>query len=99
MFPAPHQRRRELCRIGGANAVCIRQILGERPDLLGWQYLIPSDAKLRKQPHRCGPFVNGELSLPDESGESAPRFDWCAPPHDHALQLAVQPATLRSPRL
>ena len=56
-FPAPHERRRELRRIGRANAVCIGQILGERPDLLGWQYLIPSDAKLREQPHCRGPFV------------------------------------------
>jgi hypothetical protein len=85
--------------ICGAKSVRIREILGKRSDFLGWKDLVPRDAKLRKQPDRADPSVNGELSLADESGEGAPRFERCAPPHHHALQLAAQPAALCGRRL
>ena len=98
-FPAPHQRRRQLRRISGAHAVCIGEIRCERPDLLSWEYFIPGDAKLREQCDRCDAFISREVSLPKESGEGAPRFQWRASPHDHALQFATQAAALCGGRL
>ena len=93
-FPAPHERCRELRRIGGAEAVRIREILGERPDFLGREYLVPGGTELRKQPDRCDSFVSRQLAVPNKSREGAPRFERRSPPHDHALQLAAQPAGL-----
>src|SRR5437879_3936724 len=94
-FPAPDQRRRQLRRIRGTNAVEIRQILGERSEFLGWKYLVPSAAKLRQQSHCRDAFLTGQVSLPDESSKGAPRLERRSPPHDHALRLATQPAALR----
>jgi hypothetical protein len=83
-----------LHRIGGANAGCIRQILGERPHLLARKNLVPRDAKLPEPPDRRDAFRRGELFFPDESGEGAPRFQWRAPPHDHPLQFPTQATAL-----
>ena len=61
-FPAPHERCGELRRIGGAEAVRIREILGERPDFLGRESLIPGGTELRKQPDRYDSFVSRQLA-------------------------------------
>jgi hypothetical protein len=58
----PDQGRRELSGTGGTNAVRIRKIFGERPQLLGWENLVPTNAELPEQ-FDCGPaFCGGEVS-------------------------------------
>jgi hypothetical protein len=96
---APDQGRRQLRRIGRANTVCVWKILGQRSDLLGWKYLVPSGTKLPKQPDRGSAFHGGELALPNKSGERAARFEWRAPPNDHPLRFTTQPPALCSRRL
>src|SRR5205814_1962663 len=99
VFVAPDERCRELSRVGGADAMRIREILGERSDFFRRKDLVPHGAELRKQPDRGDSLVGRQLALPDESRERAPRFERRSPPDDHALQLAPQSATLCGRRL